>query len=151
MIITFSGQLDENWRSYVTLTFDLLTKLLICLLHVLIIKLCWKFDKKKKARMIIKFSGQLDENWRSCVALTFDLWTKLLIWLLHVLIIKLCWQFDDKSSNGKKKVTAPTDTHPQTHRSDCKTPSSAACKRKSHSKITQTPVTGILFIPLLIL
>ena len=41
-----SGQLDENWWFYVTLTFDLLNKLLICFHHILIIKLRWKFDDK---------------------------------------------------------------------------------------------------------
>ena len=46
LILKISGQLYETWRFYVMLNFDLLTKSLISVLHILIRKLCWKFDDK---------------------------------------------------------------------------------------------------------
>ena len=76
MIIKISSHLDKNWF-YAMLTFDLLTKLLICLLHILIIKLCWKFDDKSSNG---KFEFQVNwvkiDDFRWCWLLTFWSWNK---------------------------------------------------------------------------
>ena len=111
LILKISDQLYENWWFYVMLNFDLLTKSLIYFIHILMRKLCWKFDDK--AQMV---------NWNfRWIALKlmilgeFDLFTKLFLFsspYSNILIIKLSWKFDYKISNCNK-VTGRT--HARTH------------------------------------